>query len=491
MRLVGASVVALALAAGPLASGASAADIGAFSGMGTGYALRVAVDLNGLPDAVKGPIQTAYTTLRDGLPAEAQALLPEDFPFAIDQRFIETLAEMGSAQKAQAFLSHGLIDYPEAAEASGSSDSDEVSAAEKNLPSDDLPVLSASAAELAASISEGPKVDGTGLLDSVSASLEQLSALFPAELQTALDDVVTQVNGAVSTAQTALDGVLGDVATDLVGQVTDDPALGGLLDDAGLGDVLGGVDPVADATALTTELQNALQLNTLTDLLTGPVASVEGVRNGSHSEKTAEKAFSEAASTIDSVDVLGLLSAEAIDLESHSEAAGTPGSATNDSSCSIAAVNVGGQDGVALDGETLTVAGAEVPVPTDQVDAVKGVAHDVLDAIGVVDADSIDVCDTETDADEDGTAAAQRVSAFHVELALKAPADVGSLIGAGDELVRLVIDPSVQTAAAAQPAPTVSEPEVSLPRTGAPLVGTLLSGIGLAAGALFMRRRFF
>jgi len=484
VRVLCASAVALAITAGPLARGASAVDLAGFSGSGTGFALRVVVDLSGLPDAVKAPIEDAYTTLRDALPAEGQALLPASFPFTIDQRVLETLAEMGTSQKAQSYLSRGLIEFPEKAEASEEGESQQVSTTPKEIPSGDLPVLNASAGELLASVSAGPKAAGSGTLTSVTASLEQLSTLFPVDLQTAFGQLTTQINGALATAQGTLDGLLGDVAGDLVDQVTDNPALGGLLDDAGLGGLLGGGDPVGD---ITDALVSALQLGTVDDLLSGNVASVNDLENASEVERSTTKATADATSVIGSVDVLGLLSANAIELAAHSEAAGTDGTASNDASCSIGNVQVGGTDGISLDGNSINVAGTEIPVPVDQVDAVKAVVDDVLAAIGVVG--DVGLCDEEGEADAGGASAAQRVSALHVELGLSAPAAVGELIGAGDELVRIVIDPTVESAAAAQVAPSVSAPEPSLPKTGAPFVATILSGIALAAGALVFRRR--
>jgi LPXTG-motif cell wall-anchored protein len=237
---------------------------------------------------------------------------------------------------------------------------------------------------------------------------------------------------------------------------------------------------------VTTQLTNALQLSTITDLLAGNLATVNDLDNDSKVERTAGEVRSHATSTLGSVDVLGLLNANVIDLMSRSKVAGTPGTASNESSCSIADVKVGGTDeGISLDGDSLTVAGTEIPVPTDQLDAVKAVVDSVLEALGVVG--DVGLCDKEAEADDDGTSAAQRISAFHVELALAAPAAVGSTIGAGDELVRIEIDPTVQTSVAAQVAST----KPVLPKTGAPLVGTLLSGIGLAGSALFIRRRFF
>ena len=484
LRVLGASAIAFVITAGPMAGGAGAVDLAGFAGTGDGFALRVVVDLSGLPTAVKEPIEDAYTTLRDALPAEGQALLPESFPFTMDQRLLETLAEMGAAQKAQAFLSRGLVEFPEKAEASEEGDSKQVNTAAKNFPSDDLPVLNVSVGELLATVGAGPTATGSGKLASVAASLEMVSELFPAELQDAFDGLTSQINGALTTAQGTLDSVLGDVASSLVDEVANNDVLGGLLGDAGLGDVLGGSDPVGD---LTDSLVSALNLGTVTDLLSGSLASVSDLDNDSAVERTTEKAAADASSTIGSVDVLGLLSANAIELSAHSEAAGSAGTAKNSSTCSLGNVMVGGTDGLSFDGKTMTVAGTEIPVPVDQVDAVKGVVDDVLAAIGVVG--DVGLCDEEHQADEEGTSAAQRVSAFHVELGLKAPEAVGELIGAGDQLVRIVIDPTVETAAAAQVAPAVDEPKPALPKTGGSAIPTVL-GVVMAGIAFVARRRF-
>ncbi|HYZ92068.1 MAG TPA: LPXTG cell wall anchor domain-containing protein [Actinomycetota bacterium] len=482
LRVVGASAVALAIAAGPLARGAAAVDLAGFAGTGDGFALRVVVDLSGLPDAVKQPIQDAYTTLRDGLPDEGKALLPESFPFTIDQRLLETLAEMGTSQKAQAFLSRGLLELPDKAEASEEGDSSQVNTAAKNIPSDDLPILNASVGELLATVGAGPTATGSGKLTSVTASLEMVSDLFPAELQTAFDDLTSQMNAALGTAQSTLDTVLGGVASSFVDEVANNDILGGLLGDAGLGDVLGGEDPVGD---LTDALVGALDLGTVTDLLSGSLAAVNNLDNDSAVERTTEVAGADASSKIGSVDVLGLLSATAIDLSAHSEAAGSAGTAKNTSSCEIGSIKVGGTDGISFDGKSLTVAGTDIPVPLDQVDAVKGVVDDVLAAIGVVG--DVGVCDESHQADAEGTSAAQRVSAFHVELGLQAPEAVGEVIGAGDQLVRIVIDPTVETAVAAQVATPDSKP--ALPKTGSPTIVTILSGMAMAGGSLLLRRR--
>lgn len=55
-------------------------------------------------------------------------------------------------------------------------------------------------------------------------------------------------------------------------------------------------------------------------------------------------------------------------------------------------------------------------------------------------------------------------------------------------LFSLVIDPTVQTQAAAQLA--VAGPKANLPRTGAVPLATVMVGLGLAGAAIFLRKRF-
>ena len=102
---------------------------------------------------------------------------------------------------------------------------------------------------------------------------------------------------------------------------------------------------------------------------------------------------------------------------------------------------------------------------------------------------SVELCDdAQAEAEKDGTSAAQRVSAFRIEFAPKAVADVTALgISAGDELFKIVVDPTVETSVAAQVA---TETEPSLPRTGAGPVATVMVGVGLAGAALLARKRF-
>ena len=83
------------------------------------------------------------------------------------------------------------------------------------------------------------------------------------------------------------------------------------------------------------------------------------------------------------------------------------------------------------------------------------------------------------------------MSAFRIEFAPKAVADIAALgISTGDELVKIVIDPTVETSVAAQVA--VAPPVTTNRRCPARVQlrsTTILSGIGLAGAALFARKR--
>lgn len=471
-RILGAAALAFVVVGGPVAGQASAAELDSFSGMGTGFALRVTVDLSGLPDPAKLAIQQAYAPVAQA----SNGLLPAQFPFVIDQKFIETLAEMGAAQTAESILGEGFRNFDSVASVTKTGEKTVVTAAEK-LPSEALPVLDVSVGELVASITDGPDVKSTGTITNVSAGLEGLMSVLPADLETALSDVTDAVNGAIDTLNTSLDTQLPDVADTLAD--TTDPILGGLLDDAGLGGVLD------DPAALTTELQNLVTLPDIGSLLSGDIANVSGLKNTSTTENKDGTIVSEATSRLAGVNVLGLVRAGVINLESKSVAAGTEGSAENTSSCSIADLRVGGSNGVSLDGENIYVNGTALPVPADLIGTVDDLVGDVLSTAGL----SVELCDdAQAEADKDGTSAAQRVSAFRIELAPKAVADVAPLgISAGDELFKIVIDPTVETSVAAQVA---TETEPSLPRTGAGPIATVMVGVGLAGAALLARKRF-
>lgn len=472
-RALGALAVALVVVGGPVAGTASAADLDSFSGMGSGFALGVTIDLRGLPSAVKSTIQTAYAPVA----AASDGQLPSQFPFVIDQRFIETLSEMGDNQVASALLGKGFRNFDQKAELTQTGEKTVQSAAQ-SLPSNDLPVLDISVGDLIASIADGPVVKSDASLARVSAQLQAVSALFPAELQTAFDDVTAAVNDVINTANTTLDTTLGTVASNLAS--SGDPIVGGILDQAGLGSFIG------DPTALATELQDVVDLPAVSDLLDGEVAAIGKLHNFTSTQKMADKVVSDSTSRIANVNVLGLVKTGVIKLVSHSEAAGTKGSAKNTSECSIANVSLGGANGVSLDGENLYVNGTAVPVPDAEVGTIKNLVDGVLAQAGL----TVELCDVaQADADANGQSAAQRVSAFRIEFAPKAVADVAALgIAAGDELVKIVIDPTVETqVGAVVAAPVVEEP--ALPRTGAAPLATLVVGLGLAAGAFIVRRR--
>ncbi|MGH2760869.1 MAG: LPXTG cell wall anchor domain-containing protein, partial [Actinomycetota bacterium] len=221
-------------------------------------------------------------------------------------------------------------------------------------------------------------------------------------------------------------------------------------------------------------------IGTLTDsLLSGDLASLTDLVNNTAALQIANDgtAVAKSVASLASLDVLGgLVDVGLFNLSSESRAAGTPGSAKNTSSCSLADVNLGGGAlGISLDGQNITIGGTQVPIVGDLVGTVKGLVDGVLNTLGI----DVALCDVaQKEADPDGTAAAQRVSALRVELA-----PLG--------LFRLIIDPTVETAvAAAVGTPTSStDPAPNLPKTGAPIVATVLSGIALAGGALLVRRR--
>ncbi len=471
--------MATALVLGPLGLHAGA-DLQSFSSTATGFALRVTVDLSGLPEDVKSQVQDAYGTVRDGLPAEAQAELPADFPFVVDQYFVKTTSDVDdSLARAVSVLGEGFVDFdPVTAEGAGNSSSHTVESV--SLPSADLPVVNAVAGLLEAKVTDGRAVSGSATLADVGATLEAIADLLPADLQDAFDVLVATVNGAIDEANTAIDDLSTTVATTVVDNC-DDEVLGTVLGEAGLCE--GTVEEVAQTLADGTEIPN------ITNPLALPsLASVTDLVNTTSAAKTEDgKSAASANSQIKAVDVLdGFLNVGLIDLSSHSEVAGSPGSAANTASCEIADVRLGGDNGVALDGENIYVNGSPIPVVGDTVAELKGQVDAVLGEVGI----TVDLCDeTQATAAEDGMSASQSVSAFRIEFAPPAP-DVPELealgIAAGEPLVRVVIDPTVQTAVAAQP--QVSG-EVALPRTGAPLMGAVLPGLVLALGALAIRRR--
>src|SRR5919108_3853950 len=99
-RVLGAVALAGAILAGPLGLGqAHAADVESFSGMGTGYALRVTLDLSNLVSAVPA-LGTVLETVVGAIPGASM-----DTPGVIDQYFIKTTSDAnGAANKARSAL---------------------------------------------------------------------------------------------------------------------------------------------------------------------------------------------------------------------------------------------------------------------------------------------------------------------------------------------------------------------------------------------------
>lgn len=463
----------------------SAANLASFSGKGNGYALGVTVDLSSLPASVKAPISAAYTQIRNALPAQLQAALPAQFNFIVDEKLIETLAQMGVTQGAKSLIGSGTIDLGKllgganSADATTNGTSHTVTKA-LNLPSDTMPLVGVAAGVLNASVSSGPKVASDGLLSQVSASLASLKALFPAELNSAFDTITTTVQGVIDTANTTLASQASSVAQTL--STTTDPVVGGLLTKAGLG---------TTPSQLTTALTSAVQIPDLNvnGILSGNVAGITDLKNLASSAKgAANKVTSDASTNLANINVLGLLNVDAVDLVSHSEAAGVAGSAKNTSTCKIADVKLGSANGVSLDGKSLFVNGVALPTPLANLGTIQQAVNSVTSQLGL----SVTLCDAaQQDASADGTAAAQRVSAIRVEFAPKAPADIAALgIKAGDPLLKIVIDPTVETSVAARLAVAAPTSNPNLPKTGAGALLSVLVGLGLAGTAIFLRRKF-
>jgi hypothetical protein len=491
-RLAGACAVVGALLAGPLAAAGNAAaapDLKSFAGQGTGFALRVVVDLSGLPAAAKGAIQTAYAPLA----AASQGKLPANFPFVIDQRFIETLSQLGATTQAHSLLGQGVIQdvagavlpgtLNQSASATKVGQSSNVESPPQGLPSAGLPILNMSLGKLTAAIPTATKVTSSGSLASVSTSLTGLLSILPADVQTAITNALNNVNTVIDTANTAT-GTLGS-ALDTVGNTlasTTDPVVQGLLGQLNL--------PVGapNAGALVTQLQSLVKIPNVSDILNSTAASVNGLVNTASAEMSAGKAFSDASSRIASINVANLLRVGVVDLKSHSEAAGKTGTAHNTSSCSLANVNLAnGVGGVSLDGKNLIVNGLPVPVPANLISTVKSAINSVTTAAGL----SVGLCDVANGKTAaDGTSASQTLSALRIQFALPALANNTLGMTAGASLLKIIIDPSVQTAASAQVAAAAGvAPAPALPHTGAAPLATIVTGMIVAGGALILRRR--
>ncbi len=499
-RVVGAVALAGAILAGPLGLGqAHAADVESFSGMGTGYALRVTLDLRPLVSAVPA-LGTVVNQVVSAVPGASM-----DTPGVIDQYFIRTTSDaQGTANKARSSLAEGLLDL-DVVEATKVGQVMEKTVQDINLPSSSLPIINGDLGVLRAAVTKDTDVDGSGKLNSLNVGLplDALDALSPGLLNDITEQLQAVLGGVgvdgsiLDTLDGVLGGVLGNAATQdaLVGGLTE--TIGGLTGSLGggaLGNLASGLGvPVSDldnATAVAGALDGLLDTEALlnqitgllnTNLLDGALASLTDLVNNSAALQIADDGTAVAKSTasLASLDVLGgLVDVGLFNLSSESRAAGTPGSAKNTASCSLADVKIGGGAlGISLDGKNIFVNGTPVPVVGDLVGTVKGLVDGILNTLGL----DVSLCDVaQKTADPDGTAAAQRVSALRVELA-----PLG--------LFKLIIDPTVETAVAAQVGtPTTStQPAPNLPRTGAPIVATVLSGIAVAGGALTIRRRLF
>jgi len=491
-RLVAACAVVGTLIAGPLAAAGNATtDLSSFAAQGTGFALRVVVDLSGLPQAAKDAIQTLYAPVA----AASGGKLPAKFPFVIDQRFIETLSDLGTNTQAHALLGQGVLQdvlgkvlpsgLNKSADATKVGQSSTTDSGKTGLPTDSLPILNLGIGTLKAAIPSATKVTSSGLLASVSPSLQGLLNVLPDAVKQALTDAINNINSTIDTVNSAsgtLGTVLGTVGTTLAG--TTDPVLNGVLGQAGL------PTGTANAGQLVQQLQSQIQIPHVDDLLSNVMASVNGLVNTAAAESSAGKAFSDASSHIASINVANLLKVGLIDLKSHSEAGGKPGTAKNTHSCAIANVNLsklvqGKEVGVSLDGKSLIVNGVPVPVPAVDVGTVLNSINSVTNLAGL----SVSLCDAaNAKAAADGTSASQTVSALRIvfaPVAASAP-DVTNALGitAGTQLVKVIIDPSVETAASAQVAAAVE-----LPHTGAAPLATIVTGLIVMGGALVLRRR--
>jgi hypothetical protein len=483
--MLGAGFVALVIAGGAVAAPASAAKLESFSGTGTGYALRITLDVRPLMNAVPAlapVVNQLWGSLNLGSTAGV-----------LDQTFIKTSSDAtGSDHKARSVLAEGLLDL-DAIEALKVGDNLSKVVQTLQIPSADMPIIDGGIGTLKAAIPSATGVNGSGVLESVKVGLPLEGLGLVDDLTTVLDGLLggltTQLEGVLEgllgSGNTALVGGLTDTITGLAGNSgTSSSLLGGLTNALGLGSttqladetaVAGALDGLLDVDALVGQLTGLLE----TSLLDGVLADLSGLINITKAARSSDGlAIADSAATLKKLNVLGgLVDVSLFNLKSHSEAAGVPGSAKNTSSCSLGDVKIGG-DALALgfDGKTIYLNGQPVPVVGGLVGQVKGVVDQVLQVLGI----EVGLCENaQNDAEADGSAAANRVSALRVKVA---PLNLFSL----------VIDPTVETQAAAQVAAPVDTPESNppLPRTGPATIATILSGIGLAGGALFARKRF-
>jgi LPXTG-motif cell wall-anchored protein len=465
-----------------------------FGATGTGYGLKVTIDLSGLPQSVKDAVNTAWTTAYAALPQNVKDVgVPATFPYKIEETFLKSTSDATpTVTKAVAVLADGTVpaqkDWIVSADTNGQNTRTTVSSADflKYVDAGGLNIhpVAATGGLLEAVVSAGPKVDGNATLANVTASLKDIAALLPAEFKTAFQGVIDQAEDAINDATSTFNTTV-DAAADAADSALAGTPLGSALTGAGVD-----VSDLAAAIDLPSNLQ-------LPDDVLGAttLASVSELVNKATAVKAGDLASADATSSVKSVGLLdGFVSSGILNLASHSEAGGAKGTAKNTSSCSIADLRVGNEFGVSFDGTNLYVKGIAVPVPADQVANVATQARNLLASVGV----TVTPCNTaEHNEAADGTAAAQKVSALTIDVNPKVPSDVTTLdpavqtaltnvgLAAGQPLgVHVIIDPTVQTAVqAAQSAPA------QLPRTGAPAVATALAGMALTGGGLFLRRR--
>jgi hypothetical protein len=489
--MLGAGFLALVIAGGAVASPASAAKLASFSGTGTGYALRITLDVRPLINAVPA-LQGVLDTVWAAVPGQSGA-----FPGVIDQTFIKTSSDAtGSTHKARSVLAEGLLNL-DSLEALKVGDNLSKVVQAIQLPSAGLPLVDGSIGTLKAAIPSKNGVNGSGVLESLKVGLP-LDDLAPGVAGDLLEQLTGVVDGITGQLDDVLNSVLGgSQGASLVSDLTDtidglattlpagSPVLGGLTSGLGLGSsteltdataVSGALDGLLDPTALLDQITDLLN----SSLLEGALADLSGLINITKAARTGDGlAIADSAATLKKLNVLGgLVDVSLFNLKSHSEAAGVAGSAKNSSSCSLGDVKIGG-DALALgfDGKTIFLNGQPLPVAGDLIGTVKGLVDQVLAIAGI----EVGLCDNSVnDAAKDGSAAANRISALRVKVA---PLNLFSL----------VIDPTVETQAAAQvqAAPVVDDVDPPLPTTGPAALATVLSGIGLAGGALFARKRFF
>lgn len=422
------------IALGPLASPGSAAALAASASEASGFAVGITIDVPGVP-GFEG----------------------------VDQRIIETSSQLGDVSKALAALGDG--EHSVEATSVGSSASQAV--VSESFPQA-TPIFNATAGNLAAALT-ADKAEGDGVLSSLDVSLVNVhDDLFPDEVKDGFATVTTTMNDTIADANTALDAVLVGLTDEFEAVCLDDPL--------GLGDAL------CDTLTTSEELSDAIDLPMLDNLATSTMVDVEDIQNETSAERTTSAVVSDSTAQIGSMGVFGLLHMDAIDLGSHSQAEGTAGSAKNNSTCSVSNLRVGDQDAVAFDGSALYVAGEKVPVPIDEVSAVKTVVDQLMADLGI----SVNTCDVvEGSVAEDGTSASQTVSALSVSISPQV---------AGTTIATITVDPAVTTDVSTQvvesaaPVPAADDTP-SLPRTGPALLVTILGGLGLSTGALALRRK--